>query len=425
MFDQIRSLNASRLNTWNSAQTLLDHVAGERRDMTAAEAAEFARYNEAIDDYDLNINALIERREADAQADTLRAAHLSIFPEVTARGRELDPDAQLRAFLRGELSGAMTVDISRVAREKELLRQGAGPAEIRALAWDAGSGSLVVPTTMARTLFEILEAEVAMLRIPTARYNTTAGENMQLPKLTTHAIGSQIAGQGSAFAGGDPAFGRVDLNAYKYGQLTKVANELVTDAAFDLGSFLARDLGRGLGRVLDADLVNGTGTGEPQGIMTAASGGGAGSLTTGGLTTTPTMEHMIGLQYALNDAYRRNAVWLMKDSTAGTLRRLRDGAGGTIGAFLWQPSVIAGQPDLLLGSPTYTDPNIAAMGSNARIAAYFDPQVYAVRQVGPGPVIELDRSRYFDTDEVGVRAKTRAGGACLDTGGVVSSVMNT
>ena len=426
MNSRINALNAERRRAWDQAQGLLDHVASEHRDMSSEESAQFARMNTAISDLDDEIASIIERRDADAVADTLRAAHMSIFPEVTARGRELDTDAQLRAFLRGDFNGSMTVDLQRVARERDLVRQGASDAEIRALAWDASSGSLVVPTTFARTMYDTLEAAVAVLRMPVTKLTTTSGEDMYLPKVTTHSLAAQVTGQGSAFAGSDPVLNRTALPVYKYGQLCKVSSELIEDAAVDISSFLARDIGRALGRVLAADLVVGTGTGEPLGVMAGAAMAGAGSITTGGSLIAPTIEKYIDAQYLLTDEHRQNAggaCWLMKDSTAANVRKLRDGAGGTVGAFLWQPSTVAGQPDTFLGHRLYTDTNVAAAGSNARIAAFLDPEAYVVRQVG-NPTIDVDRSVYFATDEVGVRGRLRAGGNLQTAGAITSIVQN-
>ena len=122
----------------------------------------------------------------------------------------------------------------------------------------------------------------------------------------------------------------------------------------------------------------------------------------------------------MNDAYRSggNAAWLMRDATAGVIRKIRDGNGGTLGAAMWQPSqtvgIAGGAPDTLLGFPVYTDPNVASMASNARIAAFGDFSTYYIRQVGP---IQLDRddSRYFDTDQVGFRGKWRVDGDTIDS----------
>ena len=114
-------------------------------------------------------------------------------------------------------------------------------------------------------------------------------------------------------------------------------------------------------------------------------------------------------------------------STAGTVRKLRDGGGGTVGAFLWEPSLTnglkTGTPDGFLGSPVYTDTNCAAAGSNAILATYGDFSEYVIRTVG-NPVIDRSDERYFDTDEVGFRGRWRVGGNHRQVGYLNNLVQN-
>ena len=104
------------------------------------------------------------------------------------------------------------------------------------------------------------------------------------------------------------------------------------DVVFPIAEFVGRDIGRALGRKIDEDLTVGTGTGQPNGLMTAITG--SGTIATGGSLITPTYEKLVDLQYSIADSYRASPAcgWLMRDSTAGTLRKLRDGGGGTVGA---------------------------------------------------------------------------------------------
>lgn len=59
---------------------------------------------------------------------------------------------------------------------------------------------------------------------------------------------------------------------------------------------------------------------------------------------------LIDLMYALNSMYRANATWIMNSVTTGQVRKLKD----TTNQYLWQPSLQAGQPDLILGKPVET-----------------------------------------------------------------------
>lgn len=427
---RVEALNITRLKAWEAGKALLE--ATEGRQMDAEELASFERINAEITSIDAEVRQLVDSETREREAGILREHTLSVFGEVGAQRNDQAGVDMFRQWLnapRGSdlRSAQFEVDINRVARERDLVRQGASADEIRAIAWDATSGSLVVPTTMARSLFDVLEAGIAGFNIGATRITTSTGENMQLPKLLTHGVGTQVSGQGTALAGSDATFGRVDLNVYKYGQLVKVSNELVSDAAFGIESFLGQDLGYALARIIDADLVVGTGSGEPTGMTLLAGAGTNAPVTTGGSLIAPTVEKYIDTQYSINDQYRRNAAWLMKDSTAGTIRKLRDGAGGTVGAFLWEPSLTAGlqngTPDRFLGSPVYTDANCAAAGSNAKLATYGDFSQYTIRTVG-NPMIERDDSVYFASDEAAFRGKWRVGGNHRQVGALNNLVQN-
>jgi HK97 family phage major capsid protein len=120
----------------------------------------------------------------------------------------------------------------------------------------------------------------------------------------------------------------------------------------------------------------------------------------------------------VNTAYRAsgNAGWLMRDATAGIIRKIRSDAGGTIGPAMWVPSVTqgiaGGAPDTLLGFPAYTDPSVASCASNARIMGFGDFSAYYVRMT---PVLfERSDDFAFSSDLVTFRCKVRADADLID-----------
>lgn len=418
---RVITLNETRARVWEEGKRLLDDTAG--REMSAEERQTWDRINERLNDIDAEVKTLVDREEREREAAQVREINARIFGEAP-KAAAVSADAELRAFLTGG-RGSYEVDIQPVIRERELLRQGGGVAEFRALYGDTGNSGSLVPTTLARTLYEYMEASIAMFRAPTTKLTTASGERLEIPKLSAHTIGTQVVAQGTAIGGTDPGFAKLALDAYKYGSLVSVANELLQDAAVDLAGFLGRDMGRALGRIIDADLVVGTGTNEPNGIMTA----GSARVKTGGTLLTPSYDVLVNAVYSIADEYRQggSAGWLMADSSAGTIRKLRDGAGGTIGAVLWEPSLtnglVNGTPDRLLGYPVFTDPNVAAAGSNARTLAFGDMSAYYVRQVG-NPTIEADTSFGFDKDLTTFRAKWRVDGDLIDVDAVTVVLQN-
>lgn len=109
-----------------------------------------------------------------------------------------------------------------------------------------------------------------------------------------------------------------------------------------------------------------------------------------------------------------NAGWVIKDSTAGAVRKLKD----TSGRYLWESSVVAGQPDLILAKPVYTDPYMPAAAADAKSVLFGDLSAYFVRLVN-GVRFESSEHFAFDRDVVTFRALVRGDGALADQSGAV------
>jgi HK97 family phage major capsid protein len=376
----------------------------------------------AISDYDAQVRDLVAREKREQEAAELYEADARIFGDSAVKARQGAEQDVIRAWYNdGAPQGDLEVNVRAAAKERAMLRSGASPEEIRnAITWDTGSAASAVPVDMARTLYEAMEASIAAFRIGAEQITTSSGNSIEFPKLATFGAATQVSAQGTALAGTDPTFDKLTLGANKYGKLVLVANEVLSDAAFDVAGFLGRNIGRQLGRLIDTDLVLGSG-GITEGMVST----NLGTAATGGtLTTLPVNPNwLISTVYKLTDEYRSNAKWLFKDATVGEIRKLRDGAGGTEGAYLWEASrtngLVNGEPDRLLGFPMYTDPNVAAIASNAIVGLFGDFSSYYLRTVGN---VQIDSSveRYFDTDQTGFRGKFRVDGGYIDTTAVVA-----
>jgi HK97 family phage major capsid protein len=421
---RIAALDETRMRVWEEAKGFLEDVPAE---MSAEQRVQWDRYNERIDGLKAEGDALRAAKVREDEDAALRAGEESVFGAHRVDARRRSENDEIRAWLRGERRDAVdidgkpingfNVDLTSVARERDLMRQGMDPGsqEFRDMAWDATSGSIAVPTILARNLYQKLEASVALFRMPVTRLNSSSGEPWDLPRVQTHAVATQVAGQGSTVVGGtDPVLGKLTLTPDKYAETVLIASELITDNAVDLVPFVGTDIGRALGRYIDrAEIAR---------MVPAA---GLGSVNTGGSLIGPTYDKLIDLEYSVNDEYRNggSAAWLFRDATVGAIRKLRDGAGGTEGSPLWAPTAMltsglsVGQSGMLLDYPVYSDPNVASLASNALIGAFGDWRGYFFRTVG-NVVIDRDDSRWFDTDQVGFRGKWRAKGGYQDTGAV-------
>ena len=152
--------------------------------------------------------------------------------------------------------------------------------------------------------------------------------------------------------------------------MIKVSEELLNDSVFDLESYIAREFARRIGTKEEEAFFTGDGTGKPLGILAAS--GGAETGVTAASATTVTADELMDLFYSLKSPYRKNAVWILNDSTIKAIRKLKDNNG----QYLWQPSLVAGTPDTILGRPVKTSAYMPAIAAGAKTIAFGDFSYY-------------------------------------------------
>lgn len=135
------------------------------------------------------------------------------------------------------------------------------------------------------------------------------------------------------------------------------------DVFFNVQSWLTENIAENMAKALDLAIWSGNGSDKPTGITANApvsTADTASPIRAANVfqyvatdTTSPQAVHaddIIDLTYTLNRAYRGNAKFACNTLTQGAIRKLKD----TTGQYLWQVSLQAGQPDLLLGKPVVT-----------------------------------------------------------------------
>lgn len=393
----VKTILESRANVWEQAKALLDAAEAEGRALTAEEQHSFDAMDSdltRLDEQRASVEAA-EQRAKDAE-EALRGAGVVSEPVTGESG----VGESLRAFLRGERRSFDT-------------NEGLPPVNFRDLAkGTATAGGNTVPTSFRNQLLEHMIDSSAVLSAGATVLNTSSGETIEIP-VTTSFSSAALKAEAAALDESDPAFAKRSLGAYKYGLLMQVSRELIDDTAVDLLGFLARQAGRACGNALGADLVTGNALSKPSGIVQTASTGKTGSNSVAGVFTS---DDLIDLQFSVIAPYRnsRSCAWIMKDSTLAAVRKLKDKDD----QYLWQPSIQLGVPDMLLGKPVYTDPNVAAVAAGAKSVIFGDISAYFVRLAG-GVRFERSDEYAFNADLVTFRAVVRGDGILADQSGAV------
>jgi HK97 family phage major capsid protein len=149
-----------------------------------------------------------------------------------------------------------------------------------------------------------------------------------------------------------PPFGELYANP-------AASQAMLDDAAFDVESWLAGEIATEFARAEGAAFVSGTGVNQPRGFLTAPTSAAADGVrafgaiqfvtsgAAGGFAGANPQDRLIDLVQALRPPYRQGAVFVMNSATAARIRKFKTADG----AFLWQPGLVSGQPDTLLGYP--------------------------------------------------------------------------
>jgi len=416
-----KTLREQRAKLASDANDILARAVAEKRASTAEELAQVDKIHADVD----GLKATIDRIERSADEARMYA------PE-SQRGFEQPKDGESRAaeeltnraFTKWVKEGPGALD----AQERKALpiaaAKGANGTEIslrmrplRDAIADMRAAQTVTTSgggyMIARAFSN--EVERAMLyyggMLQTGRViDTDTGAPLDWPTFDDTANTGRLLSINTTVTNTAITFGTLQLDAYKYSSdSVLVPVELAQDSAFDMNSLVGSVLGERLGRILNNHLTVGTGSSQPNGVITAATTGVTGAT---GQTTSVTFDNIVDLVYSVDRAYRTGAKFMMNDSSVKVIRKLKDGDGKPI----WNVgSPMAGEPDTLLGYPIVVNNDVAAMGTSAKSIAFGDFSKYLIRRVKDITLLRLNE-RYADAHQVGFIAFARFDGDLVDAG---------
>jgi HK97 family phage major capsid protein len=129
-----------------------------------------------------------------------------------------------------------------------------------------------------------------------------------------------------------------------------------------------------------------------------------------------TADEVIALVHSVDPAYRTNARFMFHDAQLAQLRLLKFSIGSDQVAYMWQPSLQAGNPDRLLGYPyTVNQSMTSVLTVNEKAILFGDFSKYVIRDVAEIRLRRLEEL-YAGTDQVGFIAFMRSDGNLLDAG---------
>lgn len=381
--NKILELREKRAKAWEAAKNFLDSKRGTDGLLSAEDTATYDKMEADV----VALGKEIERLERQANIDAELARPTS-KPITNQPGADRGEEPKT-----GRASEAYRVDMLKALRTN--FRQ---ISNVLSEGIDTDGGYLV-PEEYDRRLIEGLEEENIFRKLGTTI--TTSGER-KINIAGTKPAAAWID-EGEELTWGDAKFSQINLDAHKLHVAVKVTEELLYDNAFGLENYLIRQFSKALGNAEEDAFFNGDGTGKPLGIF--AETGGADVGVTAASATAITADEIINLVYSLKRPYRKNAKFIMNDQTISLLRKLKDNNQ----AYLWQPSVQAGEPDRLFGYEVLTSPYVPTVEAGKPVIAFGDFSYYNIGDRGTRSFAEL-KELFAGNGMIGFVAKERVDG---------------
>jgi HK97 family phage major capsid protein len=312
------------------------------------------------------INKFMDEAEAKMENIAKSAARSNISQKEEKAQKE---ELQLKAFERYLNFG-----------DNEKATNAVSTEEVKAFSISGGpdGGYLLQPELMGLIKGRVFES--SPIRQLASVYTTGANE-VDMPITTNTVDGGWTSETGArAVTNTNAPIGKVSISLEEVFAQPAVTQRFL-DTVANGGSICFEMIAEKLALLENTAFISGTGAGQPQGILTAV--GTVKTLTTAdaysasqvelyksGANGTFTGDNLINFVGKLKDAYAANASWLMNRTTIAQLRTLK---GTTNDSYLWQPSLTAGNPSILLGAPVYAAADVAvpATGSNSFIYGDF------------------------------------------------------
>ena len=379
----LQELMNKRAKAWEAAKAFLDSHRNTDGLLSQEDGETYDRMEKEITDYTKEIDRLNRQAAIEEQMGKPTASPLTGKPGAGVKDEPEKKGRASHAYAKAMIA-AMRTGFHQVS---DVLEEG-----------NDANGGYLVPEEWDSRLIDRLEEENIFRGLATTI--TTSGEHKINIAATKPAAAWIEEGQELTF--GDATFDQVVLAAHKLHVAIKVTEELLYDNAFNLENYIIDTFGKAIGNAEEDAFLNGDGKGKPTGIF-AETGGGQTGVTISG--TKITADDVISLIYALKRPYRKNALFILNDSTLAVLRKLKDSNG----AYIWQPSYTAGEPDRLCGYSVLTSAYAPALEAGKPAIAFGDLSYYNIGDRGTRSVQEL-RELFAGNGMIGYVAKERVDG---------------
>ncbi|MHB1334512.1 MAG: phage major capsid protein [Candidatus Humimicrobiaceae bacterium] len=307
---------------------VLDLAENEKRELTAEDNEKIKNLEKQFD----TLSSDIEAEKRQQARESLMIARESDPVGGRIESRSAEPDKEIRATFNKFLAFGDS-------------------SEYRALQKDTAvqAGYLVAPQQFSTEMIKDVD-NIFYIRNLARKFTLAKAESLGFPKRTARMAravrGSEI---GAPNADSTLAFGKREFMPKYLTAEILVSKPLLRNAAVDPEQIVREELAYAFAVTEETEFMTGSGANEAMGVFTAHADGisTARDVSTGNLATSITFDGLLSAKFALKQQYWPKARWIFHRDGVLQLAKLKNGDG----QYIWQSSVQAAQPDMLLGFP--------------------------------------------------------------------------
>lgn len=274
----------------------------------------------------------------------------------------------------------------------------------------SADGGFAVPPDFRQEIMKQVQGEESLLSRCDQQITSSNSLSLPLdtvsPWDTSSGVLTNWTGEGGTITGSKPKLGQLETKLNKLTALVPLTDEILEDVPA-MTRWLQSKVPEKITSALNTAIVNGSGVGQPLGLLNAGakvtqaakSGQGANTVIYENITK------MWGRLYA---RLRPNAVWIINQDVENQLQNMV-APGSTFPAYLPPGGLSATPYGQLMGRPVVPVEAASALGTEGDIILT-DLTQYLIAMKASGMRTDVSIHLYFDSDHVAFRFIMRVGG---------------
>ncbi len=280
-------------------------------------------------------------------------------------------------------------------------------------------GGALVPTEYANALYRDVLAE-SVLFDKARKYPINMGNSLFIPvrsmselgqtNATGSSLGTWLNADGVAITPQKPVYSRVQMTLNRWGTLLPVTDELLADNNVALSNFIFDEGGIALAWDLNQAFINGSGSGQPQGILesgalvTVAADAGQPGFT----ISYSNLVNMKSRLWTIRPGDTSGVVWIAHPDAEAQFEQLKDSAGRNL---YFAAGTIQQTPEArLFGIPVVYSFHCSSVGTPGDVILADLNQYLVSTKAGGDIEAAMSMHLYFDAAEVAYRIIYRIDG---------------